>query len=68
MNIYEVSWKIKGGGAYVWPNVGGGGDYHKDIHGKEIITARTAKIAKSVVEAVRPGAKVERPKMICPAE
>ncbi len=70
MNIYEVPWKIPRGGAYVPPDpvcLSLDGHY-ADLHGKDIITTRTAKIAKAAVEAARPEAKVQRPKMICPAE
>lgn len=67
MKIYYVSWVEHGGGQYIPADSVCGGDYCADKHGVDIITATSAKIAKAVVERVRPRAKVKRPKTLCDA-
>ena len=67
MKIFSVSWVERGGGQYISPDPVCGGDYYADKHGTDIITARTAKIAKDAVEMVRPNAKVKRPMVVCDA-
>ena len=66
MYIYRVKWVKELGGNYVPPD-GCSGDYYQDLHGEDIVTAKTAKTAKLVVEKVRQGAKVKAPVKICDA-
>ena len=65
LKIYEVKWRIPGGGQYVPMDPVAGGDYYQDLHGTDIITAKSAKQAREVVRKVRGDqAKIRRPEIV----
>ncbi len=60
MSIFRVVWKIIDGGEYVPEDQGGGGGFHMDTHGCDIVTASSGRRARVAVKLARPKATVER--------
>lgn len=65
LKVYEVSWRIPYAGEYVPLDPCAGGGYHRDLYGKEIITAHSARQAREIVKQVRgEQAKIKQPRIV----
>jgi hypothetical protein len=65
LKVYAVPWSRPGGGRYIPIDpVTGGGGYHGDTVGCDIVTCSSGKRAKELIQAAHPGATIKRPKLL----